>query len=352
MMKSLILPSICLFALEATNHYYVSSFTAHPNPWTSFASVGQRTLSLGMAGEESGGSKETDETDAGTAVKAAADVAGTLFGVAFELSKAAVGIAQAGIQAASSKSESSDTGKKASSLFDGISFKLPQRKSRVDVSIPYDAAARFAYEEWKQKYPNKVDYLTDDSFEKFEANYNLVTVRNVISKKMERERETGDAEPQEDADDDGEEGTKSLPPIRFYELNELADELSPEEYAKMLDQTLVDKLFDSAFGFLGSLAEATLGTLNVEEETQKLSINRKTASKKGAPNYTTSKKQQQPLIPTLSRWKQNEDGSITGNIRNSRNFRNGQKITTSPVRRGAKAGTFVTTRSGSKYKLM
>jgi hypothetical protein len=57
-------------------------------------------------------------------------------------------------------------------------------------------------------------------------------------------------------------------------------------------------------------------------------------------------------IPTLSNWKQEADGSITGNIRNSKMFREGQKITTSPIRKGAKAGTVVTTSSGSKYRLL
>lgn len=56
-------------------------------------------------------------------------------------------------------------------------------------------------------------------------------------------------------------------------------------------------------------------------------------------------------IPVLSNWKQEADGSITGNISNSKVFRKGQKITTSPVRKGAKAGTVVTTSSGSKYRL-
>jgi hypothetical protein len=55
--------------------------------------------------------------------------------------------------------------------------------------------------------------------------------------------------------------------------------------------------------------------------------------------------------PVLSRWTQNADGSITGVISNSNNFKNGTKITTSPVRKGAKAGAVITTGSGSKYKL-
>ena len=45
-----------------------------------------------------------------------------------------------------------------------------------------------------------------------------------------------------------------------------------------------------------------------------------------------------PLIPTISNFKQNFDGSITGRVSNSKNFRNGTRITTTPVRKGAKAG--------------
>jgi hypothetical protein len=43
-------------------------------------------------------------------------------------------------------------------------------------------------------------------------------------------------------------------------------------------------------------------------------------------------------------------GSITGVISNSKDFRTGTKITTSPVK-GAEAGKIVTTASGSQYKL-
>jgi hypothetical protein len=56
-------------------------------------------------------------------------------------------------------------------------------------------------------------------------------------------------------------------------------------------------------------------------------------------------------IPVLSRWKQNPNGSITGIISNSPNFRSGTEITTSPVKRGAKAGSVIKTGSGSQYRL-
>ena len=56
-------------------------------------------------------------------------------------------------------------------------------------------------------------------------------------------------------------------------------------------------------------------------------------------------------IPVVSRFRQNQNGSITGIVTNSKNFRNGTEITTSPVKRGAKVGDVVVTSSGSKYKL-
>ncbi len=56
-------------------------------------------------------------------------------------------------------------------------------------------------------------------------------------------------------------------------------------------------------------------------------------------------------IPLLTEWRQNRDGTITGCISNSRVFRAGQKIVTSPIKKGVKRGV-VTTNSGSKYRLM
>lgn len=56
-------------------------------------------------------------------------------------------------------------------------------------------------------------------------------------------------------------------------------------------------------------------------------------------------------IPILSRWKQNSDGSVTGYISNSKSFRNGTEITTSPVKGVLKKGSVVKTSSGSQYRL-
>jgi hypothetical protein len=56
--------------------------------------------------------------------------------------------------------------------------------------------------------------------------------------------------------------------------------------------------------------------------------------------------------PTISRWKQNRDKSITGFINGSPAFEEGEQITTSPIAGGTvKAGEVVVTGSGSRYFL-
>jgi hypothetical protein len=54
-------------------------------------------------------------------------------------------------------------------------------------------------------------------------------------------------------------------------------------------------------------------------------------------------------VPTLSKWRQNGDGSISGTISGSPAFREGEFITTSPVSGNAVGGTYVNTTSGSRY---
>lgn len=57
-------------------------------------------------------------------------------------------------------------------------------------------------------------------------------------------------------------------------------------------------------------------------------------------------------IPTLSNWKQDRAGCITGNVKNSKKFKDGSIITTSSVLKGAKAGSVVRTGAGSQYRLL
>jgi hypothetical protein len=57
-------------------------------------------------------------------------------------------------------------------------------------------------------------------------------------------------------------------------------------------------------------------------------------------------------VPTISRWKKNSDGSITGIISESKAFDDGERVTTSIIKKGTIAkNEVVITGSGSKYFL-
>jgi hypothetical protein len=58
-------------------------------------------------------------------------------------------------------------------------------------------------------------------------------------------------------------------------------------------------------------------------------------------------------VPSITKWKENRDGSITGLIRGSPNFKDGERVTTSPIVSGRMAqGETVQTGSGSRYFLL
>lgn len=57
-------------------------------------------------------------------------------------------------------------------------------------------------------------------------------------------------------------------------------------------------------------------------------------------------------VPAISGWKANADGSVSGSISGSPNFRDGERVTTSPIVKGRYgSGEVVTTGSGSRYYL-
>ena len=60
----------------------------------------------------------------------------------------------------------------------------------TDVSVPYDAAARYTYEEWCKQYGKDID---ESRYATFKENYEAITVMNVASKK--KAREEGDENP-------------------------------------------------------------------------------------------------------------------------------------------------------------
>lgn len=69
-------------------------------------------------------------------------------------------------------------------------------------------------------------------------------------------------------------------------------------------------------------------------------------------NQPRRKKKAPRGVPTISRWRKNRDGSVTGFITGSPSFSEGERITTSPITGGSPAaGEVVKTGSGSRYFL-
>lgn len=104
---------------------------------------------------------------------------------------------------------------------------------------------------------------------------------------------------------------------------------------KQLQESPAPRTF-SLFGFGGS------GEFTATEPGPKVETGSKNAPVKKAPVG----------VPTLSRWRKNGDGSITGFISGSKNFSEGEKVTTSPIVSGSvSSGEIVKTGSGSRYYL-
>lgn len=69
-------------------------------------------------------------------------------------------------------------------------------------------------------------------------------------------------------------------------------------------------------------------------------------------NSAPVKKEAPKGVPTIERWKAGGDKAITGFIRGASQFRDGEKITTSPIAKGKiSSGELVVTSSGTKYFL-
>lgn len=70
------------------------------------------------------------------------------------------------------------------------------------------------------------------------------------------------------------------------------------------------------------------------------------------PSRPIPPKQAPRGVPTMSRWKKNLDGSVTGIISGSKTFTDGERVTTSQIAKGIFAkGEVITTGSGSRYFL-
>lgn len=98
-----------------------------------------------------------------------------------------------------------------------VSLSLDTSIESYDVSVPYDAAARLAFEQWKEKFGKINDYFDSDRFEIFKANYEAITIANIIAKRQVREVSIANGE-----------GAAVITNCRMV-LNEYAD-LTFEEY--------------------------------------------------------------------------------------------------------------------------
>jgi hypothetical protein len=96
-----------------------------------------------------------------------------------------------------------------------------------------------------------------------------------------------------------------------------------------------------------------LGISDLDDETPKKAPVKKAAPKKAAPKKAAPKAKVAPRgVPTVSRWKLNRDGSVSGRISGSPAFREGEEVTTSEIVKGRlESGEVVTTGSGSRYFL-
>lgn len=102
----------------------------------------------------------------------------------------------------------------------------------------------------------------------------------------------------------------------------------------------------SSFGFFGaSKGSSSSSTITLKSSS---SQGGRLNKKKVPAKKPIAKKDN---IPILSRFTQNSDGSLTGIVSNSKDFRSGTKITTSPIKGKAVAGIVVKTSSGSQYRL-
>ena len=101
-------------------------------------------------------------------------------------------------------------------------------------------------------------------------------------------------------------------------------------------------------------SRATINLLGLKNsDNEPLASKPKAGGKPAAPPKGPISGRRAPVgVPTLSRWRENPDGSVTGNVSGSRNFTDREKITTSRIAKGTFAsGEVVVTGSGSKYFL-
>jgi hypothetical protein len=142
------------------------------------------------------------------------------------------------------------------------------------------------------------------------------------SESVKSMREASQKESSKNAPPKQMEGSKPRPTIR---LTQLAKERDTKKALEAVEQGKPRSTFSLAgiFGFGDD-----------DSKTEKYSS--------GAPQG----------VPSMGRWRENGDKSITGFISGSPTFAEGEQVTTSPIARGnISAGEVVVTKSGSKYFL-
>jgi hypothetical protein len=112
-----------------------------------------------------------------------------------------------------------------------VQTKMSMVESQVDISVPYDAPARLAYEEWCSKYDKAPD---QNRYKNFKENYETIVVANVSAKKQARD--LGETAPAE------------------LTLNEFAD-FTEEEYLQMTESSQSENTVSTG-GLLGKAVEA------------------------------------------------------------------------------------------------
>lgn len=114
-----------------------------------------------------------------------------------------------------------------------FSLSMVEEAVESNVSIPYDAAARLAYDEWRAQYSKGA--FDSNRYLNFKNNYETITVANVAAKKRARD-----------------EGTVS---ISLMTLNEFGD-LSEEEYKVATNASSSSSLPTSTSDVLSKALEA------------------------------------------------------------------------------------------------
>jgi len=117
---------------------------------------------------------------------------------------------------------------------------------KMDLSIPYDAAARLSFDEWRAKYEK--GEFNADRFEAFKANYEAVTVANVIAAREARELSIANGQ------------GAAVISTNHVELNEYAD-MTLQEYEPLQQPTSSSDTNNSDGSIIGNAIREAIPTV-------------------------------------------------------------------------------------------